>query len=84
MKEWIVGRNPVYEALRAGRRHIFQLRVADGAQEKGRLAEILQLCSRKKLPVQRVKRGQLDGFGSGNQGVALEVSGYPFLEIIDP
>jgi len=83
MKEWIVGRNPVYETLRAGRRQGFQLRVAESAQEKGRLAEIIQLCARKKLPIQRVKREQLDSMGSGNQGVALEVDGYPYQTIHD-
>ena len=32
MKEWITGRNPVYECLRAGRRHFFQ---AAARQKRG-------------------------------------------------
>ena len=47
MREWICGRNPVYEVLRAGRRQPFRLQVAFGWLENGRLAEILQLCQRK-------------------------------------
>ncbi len=43
MREWLYGRNPVYEVLRARRRQPFRLIVAEGAQPKGRLAEILQL-----------------------------------------
>ena len=42
MKEWIYGRNPVYEVLRARRRQPFRLWVAPGAEEQGRLAEIMQ------------------------------------------
>lgn len=81
MREWISGRNPVYETLRAGKRHAFNLQLAEGAREKGRLLEILGLCHSRKIAVQRVPRQQLDIFGSGNQGVALEVSGYPYTTL---
>jgi 23S rRNA (guanosine2251-2'-O)-methyltransferase len=40
MKEWIVGRNPVYEVLRARRRHFFRLLIARGVEEKGRLPKL--------------------------------------------
>ena len=32
MKEWITGRNPVYEMLRAKRRQIFRLLIAEGVK----------------------------------------------------
>ncbi|RLD05200.1 MAG: 23S rRNA (guanosine(2251)-2'-O)-methyltransferase RlmB, partial [Chloroflexi bacterium] len=44
MKEFIYGRNPVYETLRAKRRLFFQLLVSENAKEKGRLAEIIQMA----------------------------------------
>ena len=44
MKEFIYSRNAVYEALRAGRRDVFKIQIAEGAQEKGRLAEILKMA----------------------------------------
>ena len=78
MKEFIYGRNPVYETLRAGQRHFFQLVVAEGAQEKGRLAEIVQLCRKKKIPVDHVPRKKLEKIGHPHQGVALEASGYQY------
>ncbi len=78
MREFIYGRNPVYETLRAGRRHFFQLVVAEGAQEKGRLAEIVQLCRQKKIPIDRVPRKKLEKIGHPHQGVALETSGYQY------
>lgn len=83
MKEWLYGRNAVYECLRARRRQVFRLRLAEGAQEKGRLADILGLASSRRLPVERVARGQLDSFGSGHQGVALEASAYPYRTLPD-
>lgn len=83
MKEWIVGRNPVYEVLRAGRRQTFNLRIAMGAAEKGRLAEIVNLCSRRKVPINRVPRDQVDSCGPNHQGVALQVSSYPYKMLPD-
>jgi 23S rRNA (guanosine2251-2'-O)-methyltransferase len=81
MKEWITGRNPVYETVRAGRREIFRIRVAEGVQEKGRLAEVLQMGQKRRLPVERVPRRQLDGMGESHQGVALEAGEYPYTGI---
>jgi len=83
MGEWLYGRNPVYEVLRAGRRKAFRLIVAQGAQEKGRLAEILRLCSDGHVPVEQATRSRLDGIAHGHQGVALEASGYPYVNLLD-
>ncbi len=83
MKEWIVGRNPVYEVLKARRRNFFRLQLASGVEEKGRLSEILQMAAARKVPVSRVSRQQMDALGEGNQGVALEVSGYPYVALAD-
>jgi 23S rRNA (guanosine2251-2'-O)-methyltransferase len=81
MREWIVGRNPVYEVMRAGRRHAFRVSIAEGAQEKGRLAEIRQIAATRKIPVERVPRQRLDGLGEGHQGAAVEVNGYPYSDL---
>jgi 23S rRNA (guanosine2251-2'-O)-methyltransferase len=78
MREWIYGRNPVYEVIRAKRRHLFQLWVAEGVQEKGRLKEIIQTCQGKDLPIHHVPRNKLDEIGGPHQGIALEASGYPY------
>jgi 23S rRNA (guanosine2251-2'-O)-methyltransferase len=83
MREWICGRNPVYEVLRAGRRQPLRLNIAQGGQEKGRLAEIIQICQHKKIPIERLPRQRLDILGSGHQGVVLEASGYSYAELQD-
>ena len=78
MKEYIYSRNAVYETLRARRRQAFQLLVAEGAREKGKLAEITALARARKIPVKRVPRERLNSIHRQNQGVALQVSGYPY------
>lgn len=86
MKEWITGRNPVYEVLRARRRDVFRLWLAAGVEEKGRVSEILRLAAARKLKVERVPRAQIDGVGEVGeqaQGVALETSAYPYVAMAD-
>lgn len=83
MREWVIGRNPVYEVLRARRRHIFKLRLAQGIQEKGRIMEIIHSCQENRIPLEKVARYQLDLLGHGHQGVALEVSGYSYCDLHD-
>jgi len=79
MREWITGRNPVFELLSARRRQSFRLWVNAGSQEKGRLAEILMLAKAQKLQVESVPRGKLDPLGENHQGVAVETSAYPYV-----
>jgi len=83
MKEFIYGRNPVFETLRAKRRDIFRLQIAEGVQEKGKLVEMLQLSQQHQIPVERVPRARLDKLSDSHQGVALEVSGYPYVALDD-
>ena len=83
MREWISGRNPVFEALSAGRRQFFRLRIAQGVQETGRVQEIIGLCRLRKLSVEYVARRELDALAPGNQGIALEASDYPYSNLPD-
>jgi 23S rRNA (guanosine2251-2'-O)-methyltransferase len=83
MREWVSGRNPVLEVLRAGRRQVYRLWIADGVQEKGPLGEILSICARFKYPVERVPRPRLDAIAEHHQGLALEVSEYPYSNLLD-
>jgi len=83
MRELIYGRNAVHECLRAGRREVFKLIVAESAQEKGALAAILDLAAEKRIPIRRAPRAQLDQVSQGHQGVVAEVSGYPYIALDD-
>ncbi len=81
MAEWITGRNPVYEVLRARRRHIHRIWVAKGVQEQGHLPEILKLAKAQKIEVQFVNRSNLDGIEHHHQGIAISTGGYPYSNL---
>jgi 23S rRNA (guanosine2251-2'-O)-methyltransferase len=83
MHEWIGGRQPVFEILRAGRRQCFRVLIAEGVQEKGRVVDILKLCREKWLSVESQPRQQLDSRVENNQGVVLETGDYPYVDIQD-
>ncbi|HEX2992303.1 MAG TPA: 23S rRNA (guanosine(2251)-2'-O)-methyltransferase RlmB [Anaerolineales bacterium] len=83
MKEFIYSRNAVYETLRAQRRDVFRIQVSEGAQEKGRLKEILDLAKQRRIPVERVQRGRLDKVHQNHQGVIAEVGDYPYSDLIE-
>lgn len=83
MKEWIVGRNPVYEVLRAKRRNAFWLRVAHETDQKRHLADAIKICTRKNIPIEYVPRSELEILGQHHQGVAVEVGAYPYQTIFD-
>ena len=83
MKEFIYSRNAVYETLRAKRREIFRIQIAEGAQEKGRLDEILRMAKERKIPIERLPRPRLDKVHQNHQGVVAEVGSYPYSDIVE-
>ncbi len=83
MKEFLYSRNAVYESLRAGRREIFRIQIAEGAQEKGRLSDLLRLARERRILVERLPRPRLDKIHPNHQGVTAEVGGYPYSDVVD-
>ncbi len=83
MRELLYGRQPVRETLQAGRRQVFKLLLAKGVRSAGIVAEILSLAERASAPVQTVDRQELDKLGGevNHQGLAAEVSGYPYVDL---
>jgi 23S rRNA (guanosine2251-2'-O)-methyltransferase len=83
MREILYGRQPVRETLRAGRRQVFRLLLARGVQRSGIVGEVLALAERGRVPIQEVDRQEMDRLGgeANHQGIAAEVSGYPYLEL---
>jgi 23S rRNA (guanosine2251-2'-O)-methyltransferase len=83
MREILYGRQPVRETLRAGRRQVFKLLLAHGIKPTGIVGEILTLAEQANVPVQAVDRRELDKLGgeANHQGLAAEVSGYPYLDL---
>jgi 23S rRNA (guanosine2251-2'-O)-methyltransferase len=81
--ERIFGRNPVYEVIRADRRRIHKLTVAEGVIERGTLARLLTRASEMKIPIERVRRKELDQESDHHQGVAAVVDSYPYVRVSD-
>jgi len=81
MKEWIWGRNPVYEVLKARRRKVYQLRMAEGVNTDGRLGEVLRLAKELSIPVTRVLRETLQGISNHNQGIAVQVDEFEYVDL---
>jgi 23S rRNA (guanosine2251-2'-O)-methyltransferase len=79
--ERLYGRNPIYEALRAGRRRFHKLIVAKGVQESGRLSELLTMAAAGHVPIHRTGREHLTAGAGHNQGVEAEVSSYPYASL---
>ncbi len=85
MKELLYGRQPVREALRARRRQVYGLFLAQGIQSTGIVGEILSLAQQAGVPIHSLHRREMDQqSGEANhQGLAAEVSTYPYLELVD-
>jgi 23S rRNA (guanosine2251-2'-O)-methyltransferase len=83
VREILYGRQPVRECLRARRRHVHQLILAEGVDEGGIVDEIVNLAKGLNLSMKRVPRLQLERVAKAHQGVALEVAGYPYVDVAD-
>ncbi len=83
MSEIIYGRNATREVLRAKRRHIHKLILADHVEPATIIDEILALAKQAKVQVQRWPRLKLDNLAKSHQGVAIEVGAYPMVTIED-
>jgi 23S rRNA (guanosine2251-2'-O)-methyltransferase len=85
MREILYGRQPVRETLRARRRQIFKVLVAAELKPAGIVTEVLSQAEQTRVPVQAVDRQELDKLGgeANHQGLAAEVSGYPYVALDD-
>lgn len=81
-KDFIGGRNPVIEALKAGR-EINKIWIAEGSQ-KGSIQQILGLAKDANVMVQYVPKRKIEQMVAENhQGVVASVAAYKYAEIDD-
>lgn len=85
MRELLYGRQPVRETLRAGRRQVFRLLLARRVKPTERVADVLALAELAHVPVQAVDRKELEKLSgeANHQGLAAEVSTYPYVALED-
>ncbi|WP_408607236.1 23S rRNA (guanosine(2251)-2'-O)-methyltransferase RlmB [Lottiidibacillus patelloidae] len=83
MEEWIAGKNPVLEALRAGR-EINKIWIAESAQ-KNAMKPVIALAKESGIIVQFVPRKKIDGVAKTDvhQGVVASIAAYKYAEIED-
>jgi 23S rRNA (guanosine2251-2'-O)-methyltransferase len=85
MPEYIYGHWPVLETLRANRRRVDQLLLAERVEEKGIVADIVKLAKERGVPMRRVQRGIIDDLsgGANHQNTVLRTGDYPYVESVD-
>jgi 23S rRNA (guanosine2251-2'-O)-methyltransferase len=82
--EWIAGRTPVVEALRAGV-PVTTVYVAEGAERDGRLRETFRIASERGLGLLEVTKNELDRLTAGavHQGLAAKIPAYEYAHADD-
>jgi 23S rRNA (guanosine2251-2'-O)-methyltransferase len=80
----VYGRNPVREALRAGRQ-VRRLVIQPGATSEPRLAELLELAATRQIPVEEAERDRLDDIAhtQAHQGVVAYLGRRQYWELAD-
>ncbi|MDR6226981.1 23S rRNA (guanosine(2251)-2'-O)-methyltransferase RlmB [Desmospora profundinema] len=82
-REWVMGRQPVREALVAGRQ-TEKLLVAEGVHRgKGGIGPLMELAKEQGVPVQTVPRRKLDQLAQGgnHQGVMAQVASHDYASV---
>ncbi len=82
-REFLYGRHPVLESLKARRRKFYRLILAEGTKDSPPISEIVSLAGRLGLypifmPKERLDSAVPDG---SHQGVLLEASPYPYASL---
>lgn len=79
--EMIAGKNPVLEALRAGR-EINKLWIAEGVKKTG-VQELMDLAKEQGVLVQFVPKQKIDKLADNHQGIVASVAAYDYAELDD-
>ncbi|MCX5782396.1 MAG: 23S rRNA (guanosine(2251)-2'-O)-methyltransferase RlmB [Elusimicrobia bacterium] len=81
MSEYISGRNPVKELLRAGQKTVNKILLSNQARGSV-IEEIVKLAKERKIPIHNVPPIKLDKLSKeNNQGVVAEITSASYLDI---
>jgi 23S rRNA (guanosine2251-2'-O)-methyltransferase len=85
MADFLYRRNVVLETLRAGRRDLRRLLLADDADRQA-LKDVLAEAERRHVRVETRPAKELNGLshGDNHQGVVIEAGAYPYAEFDEP
>ncbi|WP_088106030.1 23S rRNA (guanosine(2251)-2'-O)-methyltransferase RlmB [Halalkalibacter urbisdiaboli] len=82
-QEFIVGKNPIIEALRAGH-SINKIWIAEGSQ-KGQMSKVVELAKENGVLIQHAPKKKLEQLvdTTNHQGVVASIAAYEYAEIDD-
>jgi 23S rRNA (guanosine2251-2'-O)-methyltransferase len=81
--DWIYGRRPVLEVVKAGQRHLYEAVLPQEGRDSPEIAELRGLLLGRGIPFKTLDRDELDELcaGGNHQGVALRTGGFPYISI---
>ena len=81
VNEYLYGLNPVFEAIRSGRRKFIRAFINQSLSNNKRIEKFVKLCKQNNIPVESVDKGKLIQLCNSrdNQGVVLYCSHYPYI-----
>ncbi len=81
--DWIYGRRPILEVLRAGKRHIYEAVLPPTGRDAPDVAELRALLLAQGVPARTLDHDELDDLcrGGNHQGVALRAGGFPYISL---
>ena len=79
--EWIYGRRPVLEVVKAGQRHLYEAVLPQEGHDSPEVAELRGLLLGRGVPFRTRDREELDELceGGNHQGVAVRTGGFPYI-----
>jgi 23S rRNA (guanosine2251-2'-O)-methyltransferase len=80
-RETIYGRNAAYEIIRAGRRRVHRLILAEGVVPRGRLLAAVEEAKARGIPLARSPRAELDRASENHHGAAVVADPYPYVDV---
>ena len=81
--ELVYGRQPVREILRAARRPVKLVVLADGVKDSDEVSDIRELCEKAGIQIGKYRREDLDAWvnEANHQGVVAFCEEYPYAEV---
>ncbi len=76
--EILYGINPVFEALKADRRKIVEIYIAEN-KTSGRIAKVVKLAESKNIPVKKVNTEQLKSIAGASQHQGISAKAKPYI-----
>jgi 23S rRNA (guanosine2251-2'-O)-methyltransferase len=78
-REFLYGLNPCFEALRAGRRSVYNAFINDATRDSPRLQKLVSLLEKRDVTVEYVDKGRLQQLCGSHehQGAVLRTGTYP-------